>query len=174
MRFILLTAYHSFQSSGGPARRALPPDLSPGMAEGYETVRMLGGGAGGTAFLATRRSDQSQCVIKKVPLKGMSRSEARYAQSELAVMRSLQAHPFIVRFFDSFEAASVQLHPTVSARTAAGAASGSGTDELHLVMEYCSGGTLQDKIDAARDAATVGDDEDGNEPRSDAPGDCLD
>ena len=71
------------------------------MADDYETIRMLGGGAGGSAYLTRRRCDGQHVVIKRVPLKGLSRSEARYAQSELAVMRSLDAHPFVVRFIVS-------------------------------------------------------------------------
>ena len=118
------------------------------MADDYETIRMLGGGAGGSAYLTRRRCDGQHVVIKRVPLKGLSRSEARYAQSELAVMRSLDAHPFVVRFYDSFEAASIPLGAATA--MAGGGGGGGGADELHLVMEYCAGGTLQDRIDAAR------------------------
>ncbi len=116
------------------------------MAEGFETMRMLGSGAGGAAYLSRRRADGQLVVVKHLPLKGLSRTEARYAQSELAVMRSLAPHPFIVDFYDSFEAASL---PT-GARAKPQAAGSSSADELHLVMEYCAGGTLQDRIDAAR------------------------
>ena len=112
------------------------------MAECFETIRMLGSGAGGAAYLSRRRADSQLVVVKRLPLKGLSRTEARYAQSELAVMRSLKPHPFIVDFYDSFEATSLPVgtraKPPVS------------PDELHLVMEYCAGGTLQDRIDAAR------------------------
>eukprot|EP01043_Picozoa_sp_COSAG02_P113840 COSAG02_NODE_50103_length_322_cov_1.381166_1_plen_95_part_01 len=95
------------------------------MAEGFETMRMLGSGAGGAAYLSRRRADGQLVVVKHLPLKGLSRTEARYAQSELAVMRSLAPHPFIVDFYDSFEAASL---PTVSKPQAAGSSS---ADELH-------------------------------------------
>lgn len=116
------------------------------MADGYATIRMLGSGAGGSAYLSRRIADGQLVVVKRLPLKGLSRTEARYAQSELAVMRSLGSHPFIVQFYDSFEADS--LPPGARAKPVA--AAGSGADELHLVMEYCAGGTLQDRIDAAR------------------------
>ena len=88
-----------------------------------------------------RNSDGAEVVIKKVATKGLSRTEAKYAESELQVMRSLEPHPFIVRFFDSFQGKSL-----------ATAKPGAEPDELHLVMEYCSGGTLQGVIDRAREA----------------------
>ena len=116
------------------------------MADGYATIRMLGSGAGGSAYLTRRAADGQLVVVKRLPLKGLSRTEARYAQSELAVMRSLGSHPFIVQFYDSFEADALPPGARAKPLTAAG----SGADELHLVMEYCAGGTLQDRIDAAR------------------------
>ena len=91
----------------------------------YTLQSELGHGAFGTAFLATRKHDQSQCVVKRIKMREMSKRDATAAEREVAVMKKVQ-HPNIIGYFDSFVAA----------------------ENMHIVMEYADGGTLYGVIRA--------------------------
>uniref|UniRef100_A0A1I8FXS9 non-specific serine/threonine protein kinase n=1 Tax=Macrostomum lignano TaxID=282301 RepID=A0A1I8FXS9_9PLAT len=91
----------------------------------YEFIRRIGKGAFGNATLIRRKSDGCQCVLKEILLSTLKdKREQNWARQEVQLLRSFE-HPGIVRYFDSF------VLPT----------------SLCIVMEFCDGGDLCDRID---------------------------
>jgi serine/threonine protein kinase len=83
----------------------------------------LGKGSFGEVFAAKRHKDGRTYVIKMIRIAELSQKEQRAAVNEVHVMASLSS-PFVVRYFDSFIEDGL----------------------LHIVMEYCSRGDLQQLI----------------------------
>jgi NIMA (never in mitosis gene a)-related kinase len=91
--------------------------------ENYETIRTLGQGGFGKALLARRKSDQVEVVVKEVRLTALSPKDRDDALREVKVLSSLK-HPYIVEYFESFQARGC----------------------LYIVMAYADGGDLAGKI----------------------------
>ena len=79
----------------------------------------LGKGSFGVVNAAVRKSDRRPVVLKVVRMSGMSKREQEEAYNEVRVLASLSS-PYVTRYFDSF------MEDT----------------KLHIVMEFCTMGTL--------------------------------
>lgn len=88
----------------------------------YSLVRVIGGGSFGRALLVQRVNHEEKYVIKEIRLP-KTESAMRKSRRE-AVLLSKIKHPHIVAFVDSFEA----------------------DGHLYIVMEFCSGGDLLQRI----------------------------
>jgi NIMA (never in mitosis gene a)-related kinase 1/4/5 len=95
--------------------------------EAFQRVKVIGKGAFGAAVLVKRGG--SQYVIKEVLLEGLSAKDKLEAQNEAKVLKQL-GHPSIVKYVDS----------------------GMQHGKLWIAMEYCSGGDLDEYINAKRKA----------------------
>ena len=83
-------------------------------------VRTIGSGSFGSAMLVEMVDTHEQFVAKKIALEHLTEEDKQKARNEAHLLRSLH-HPNITEYFGSFDTA--------------------GT--LHIIMEYCSGGSLQ-------------------------------
>ncbi|XP_015284536.1 PREDICTED: serine/threonine-protein kinase Nek5-like [Gekko japonicus] len=93
----------------------------------YEIVKKIGEGAFGKVFLARGKEDNRQCVIKEVNLMKMLRKEKESSQKEVALLAKMK-HPNIVAFYSSLQE----------------------KNKLYIIMEYCDGGDLMQKIQQQR------------------------
>ncbi|GET91356.1 protein kinase, putative [Leishmania tarentolae] len=93
----------------------------------YQRVKVLGKGSFGSAILIKRKSDGLLFVVKEVAMTRMSRKEREEARHECTVLQQLQ-HPNIVRYVEQFE----------------------NNNNLYIVMEYCDGGDLSEKMKQSR------------------------
>ncbi|KAF7709929.1 hypothetical protein HF521_016779 [Silurus meridionalis] len=92
--------------------------------ERYMVLGHIGEGAFGKALLARERFGSCRrCVLKQVSLSRMSAQEREAAKKEVTILSKLK-HPNIVTFFHSFHE----------------------RNSLYIVMEYCDGGDLMQKI----------------------------
>ena len=85
-------------------------------------LRAIGSGSFGSAVLVEMVVSRERFVAKKIPLEHLTEEDKAKALSEAALLRSLR-HDNITEYFGSF----------VSANT------------LHILMEYCSGGSLYER-----------------------------
>ncbi|XP_029458654.1 serine/threonine-protein kinase Nek5 isoform X2 [Rhinatrema bivittatum] len=95
--------------------------------DNYDIIKMIGEGAFGKAFLAKRKSDDNQCVIKEINLTKMPSKEKEASRKEVTLLAKMK-HPNIVTFYTSFEE----------------------KNKLCIVMEYCDGGDLMRRINLQR------------------------
>ena len=95
----------------------------------FDLGSRLGKGSFGEVFAAKRRKDGKLYVIKMIRIAELSQKEQRAAVNEVHVMASLSS-PYVVRYYDSFIEDGL----------------------LHIVMEYCSRGDLQQLIKAETEA----------------------
>ncbi|KAG5470835.1 hypothetical protein CUR178_02139 [Leishmania enriettii] len=93
----------------------------------YQRVKVLGKGSFGSAILIKRKADGLLFVVKEVAMTRMSKKEREEARHECAVLQQLQ-HPNIVRYVEQFE----------------------NNNNLYIVMEYCDGGDLAEKVKQCR------------------------
>ena len=89
-------------------------------ASGVREIRNIGTGSFGSALLVEVTETRERLVAKKISLEHLADGDRDRALNEAALLRSLR-HPNITEYFGSF----------VSANT------------LHILMEFCSGGSLQ-------------------------------
>eukprot|EP00742_Colponemidia_sp_Colp-10_P002269 GILJ01002423.1.p1 GENE.GILJ01002423.1~~GILJ01002423.1.p1 ORF type:complete len:590 (-),score=78.69 GILJ01002423.1:204-1973(-) len=101
------------------------------LASEYQRIRHLGRGGSGHVSLIKRLADGKLFALKQISLENVDETERKAAQNEVALMQVLES-PVIVRYYDSF----------VDRAT------------LNILMEYCEGGNLGDKIERARLANT--------------------
>eukprot|EP00931_Biecheleriopsis_adriatica_P117911 TRINITY_DN93390_c0_g1_i1.p1 TRINITY_DN93390_c0_g1~~TRINITY_DN93390_c0_g1_i1.p1 ORF type:complete len:564 (-),score=74.78 TRINITY_DN93390_c0_g1_i1:109-1770(-) len=107
-------------------RRGEKPCL--GQKRGYSQVKKIGSGGFGVTVLV--RDPQGElCVMKTIDISRLSRDQQEDAVNEAKVLASLK-HPYIVRYRESFLEGS----------------SSSTYASLAIVMEYCEGGDLQNRI----------------------------
>ena len=85
----------------------------------YAEVRVLGQGSFGKAVLCRRKSDRRLVVVKEIRIESLSASEKADAFHEASILASLD-HPFIVKYYESFEEGG----------------------KFFIVMEYADGGDL--------------------------------
>ena len=100
-------------------------------AADVKELKTIGSGSFGAAILIETESTGERFVAKKISLDHMAQDEQVKAQNEASLLRSLR-HPNITEYLGSFVAGNT----------------------LHIVMEYCSGGTLQQAM-ARRERAAV-------------------
>ncbi|CAJ1991558.1 serine/threonine-protein kinase Nek1 [Leishmania donovani] len=93
----------------------------------YQRVKVLGKGSFGSAILIKRKTDGLLFVVKEVGMTRMSKKERDEARHECTVLQQLQ-HPNIVRYVEQFE----------------------NNNNLYIVMEYCDGGDLAEKVKHSR------------------------
>ncbi|KAF4025622.1 hypothetical protein G4228_017869 [Cervus hanglu yarkandensis] len=90
--------------------------------DGYTVLRVIGEGSFGRALLVQQESSNRMFAMKEIRLP-KSLSDTRISRKE-AVLLAKMKHPNIVAFKESFEAEG----------------------HLYIVMEYCDGGDLMQKI----------------------------
>eukprot|EP01138_Halocafeteria_seosinensis_P002823 gb/GECG01002884.1/.p1 GENE.gb/GECG01002884.1/~~gb/GECG01002884.1/.p1 ORF type:complete len:1178 (+),score=233.70 gb/GECG01002884.1/:1-3534(+) len=73
-----------------------------GKMQKYRTVKAVGKGSFGKAFLVERKADKEKFVLKQVNLSQMSRKERREAENEVKLLQSLR-HPNIVAYEEAFQ-----------------------------------------------------------------------
>ena len=103
------------------------PRGTPTVLDGYETIKKLGQGTYGLVFLCREKLSGKQCVMKRMQLGTLSERERRSALQEAQLLRELQ-HPNIVAY--------VNMHVTRS--------------KLFLMMQYCDGGDLEQRLAACK------------------------
>ncbi|XP_070588874.1 serine/threonine-protein kinase Nek5 isoform X2 [Erythrolamprus reginae] len=91
--------------------------------DNYVIIKMIGEGAFGKIFLARKKEDNQQCVIKEINLTKMPRKEKESSQKEATLLAKMK-HPNIVAFYASFQE----------------------KNNLYIMMEYCEGGDLMKRI----------------------------
>ena len=91
------------------------------------TSHVLGAGAFGKVFLSSNLSDPSFKVAIKVLNKRKLKNNINFIKEEVKILTKLD-HPNIVKYYETYE----------------------DHKYLYLVMEYCSGGELFDKISNQR------------------------
>ena len=95
---------------------------------------MTGRGQFGVVYLM-QHADGRKAVDKRVPLSGLSAENRKMTFGEIELLRRLQ-HEYVVRYYHSWE----------SEETAEEAKGGGPTNTLHILMEYCDEGSLEDAI----------------------------
>ncbi|KFW05439.1 Serine/threonine-protein kinase Nek5, partial [Eurypyga helias] len=86
----------------------------------YEIIKKIGEGSFGKIFLAKRKVDNEQCVIKEINL---TKKEKEASQKEVILLAQMK-HANIVTFYASLQE----------------------KNKLYIVMEYCDGGDLMRRI----------------------------
>ncbi|KFO05058.1 Serine/threonine-protein kinase Nek5, partial [Balearica regulorum gibbericeps] len=89
----------------------------------YEIIKEIGEGSFGKIFLAKGKVDNEQCVIKEIDLTKMPMKEKEASQEEVILLAKMK-HANIVTFYASMQEKS----------------------KLYIVMEYCDGGDLMQRI----------------------------
>jgi NIMA (never in mitosis gene a)-related kinase len=98
----------------------------------FRVVRQLGSGSYGVALLVTERTSGAQFVVKRMDLSAMDARARRAALGEAEVLSRLQ-HPNIVGYYGAFMEGEDE-----------------GAPHLHLLLEYCEGGDIQQAIKQAK------------------------
>ena len=91
------------------------------MIKDYIIKERLGTGAFGIVYKVLKKSNNNIYVIKQMPLLGLTPQQIKEAKSEARILSSVRSS-YIVRYFESFEEKNY----------------------LHIVMEYCDGGDLNE------------------------------
>lgn len=94
----------------------------------FEILTRLGSGSFGTVYKVRRLVDESLYVIKNVRIAELSYKEQTEAINEVQILAQLKS-PYVVRYYDSFME----------------------KDALHIVMEFCDRGDLQNLLKKAKD-----------------------
>ncbi|XP_028300394.1 serine/threonine-protein kinase Nek1 isoform X2 [Gouania willdenowi] len=93
----------------------------------YDKVKKIGEGSFGKAILVKSKGDGRQYVIKEIGIYRMSHKERQESRKEVAVLANM-SHPNIVQYKESFEEGGC----------------------LYIVMDYCEGGDLFQKINSQK------------------------
>lgn len=93
----------------------------------FELLGQLGAGSFGVVFKARRLADDGLYVVKKVRISELSFREQGEAINEVKLLAQMNS-PYVVRYFDSFI----------------------DGESLHIVMEYCNRGDLQNLLKKAK------------------------
>jgi len=105
-------------SSSGPSAR--PPRL-----EDFDTIALIGYGEFGKVFQVRDRATQQTFAVKRLSKEFYARKQMTdKALREIATLNLAQEHPFVVRLIHALE----------------------NTTEWAMIMEYCSGGDLQQAL----------------------------
>ncbi|XP_054996961.1 serine/threonine-protein kinase Nek5 [Sorex araneus] len=93
----------------------------------YDVIKAVGEGAFGKAYLAKEKAEGVLCVIKEISFAKMPTQEKEASKKEVILLAKMK-HPNIVTFFSSFQE----------------------NNSLFIVMEYCDGGDLMERISKQR------------------------
>eukprot|EP00965_Chrysotila_dentata_P195717 6177143-Pleurochrysis_carterae.AAC.1 len=93
----------------------------------YEIIKKLGAGTYGTVYLCRQTDTGRQCVMKRMVLRSLSDKERDSAHQEAEVLRNL-SHPNIVAYVDALSTRS----------------------KLYLIMQFCDGGDLEQRLQALK------------------------
>jgi len=92
----------------------------------YTNVRPIGSGSYGDCSLVERAQDGQFYVLKEIKIEGLSDQDKAKSFDEVQlVLRTVEKHPYIVRYCEAWNSRK----------------------SLFLVMEWCSGGDLKEKIE---------------------------
>jgi len=120
------------RGAGSSVEKSAGVALGGGPLSDYVKVRTVGRGSFGEALLVQHLATGRECVLKRIRIEGESGSAAESALREALVLRRLQ-HPCIVEFFGAF----------ADPRDPSGGM-------LCLLMGYCEGGDLQQRLQRLR------------------------
>ncbi|XP_021075300.1 serine/threonine-protein kinase Nek5 isoform X2 [Mus pahari] len=87
--------------------------------DNFDLIKIIGEGTFGKVYLAKDKSESIHCVIKEISL-----TKEKEASKNEVILLARMKHPYIVTFFSSFQENS----------------------RLFIVMEYCDGGDLMQRI----------------------------
>ena len=129
-----LPAFPSWGTGSMGGRRAptgqIGPILQRPMADVrtlFHLERKLGSGQFGTTYLCTERATGRKYACKSVPKRKLvRRADIDDMRREITILQHLSGQPNVAEFKGAFEDA----------------------DDVHVVMEFCSGGELFDRITA--------------------------
>lgn len=99
----------------------------------FEILSRLGAGSFGTVFKVRRIVDNQTYVVKMVRIVELSSREQSDAINEVQILAQLKS-PFVVRYYDSFIE----------------------KESLHIVMEFCNRGDLQNLLKKAKEKNVAG------------------
>jgi NIMA (never in mitosis gene a)-related kinase len=94
----------------------------------FEILSRLGSGSFGTVYKTRRKEDNNIYVIKSVRIVDLSYKEQSEAINEVRILSSMNSN-YVVQYYDSFIS----------------------EDSLHIVMEYCNKGDLQNLLKKAKE-----------------------
>eukprot|EP00976_Prorocentrum_cordatum_P098748 1191549-Prorocentrum_minimum.AAC.3 len=116
-------------STNAMGATSLPSTMKPQplSAENVELGRLIGSGQQGSVYSARIKGSKRKCVVKKI-FPGWSPEDKAKARGEAEVMQRFWAHSNIVRLLGCYEDA----------------------DSLCLVLEACTGGSLDDLLHRER------------------------
>ena len=100
------------------------------MKHRYKIVKLLGEGSFGKAYLCENLADNSQCVIKQIPLNDLDEEEKKDTLNEVLILKKVN-HSNIIKFIDVFK-------------------SSRPVNTLNIVTEYADDGDLNQKIEKLR------------------------
>jgi CheY-like chemotaxis protein len=89
----------------------------------YEKVRTLGRGAFGLVDLVTSKKDLELYAMKILPMFHFDESKKKAAQNEIRLLKVLDS-PYVVKYYEHFVK----------------------NGNMYIIMEYCEGNTIDDKI----------------------------
>jgi NIMA (never in mitosis gene a)-related kinase len=119
--------------------QALGPEGGP--FEGYVPRFEIGRGNYGSVYLLQHPDTGSKAVDKRIRMDTLSEKETKQALAEIELLRMLK-HPHIVNFRHTFTSEPSESGP--------GLWSGRHCSLLHILMDYCDGGTLADVLTDAK------------------------
>ena len=96
------------------------------MSSNYKVIKLLGEGSFGKAFLCSKDSPETLCVIKQIVIEEMSESEKKDVFNEANILAKLD-HQNIIKFYEVFDSKKPK-------------------HTLNIVTEYADGGDLSEKI----------------------------
>eukprot|EP00965_Chrysotila_dentata_P138994 4596527-Pleurochrysis_carterae.AAC.2 len=116
----------------------MPRQLARGAAAGgkgggkrqakYKTIRLIGRGSFGSAYLVRRLADSRLCVMKRLSMEHMNEKDHADALNECAVLMKLRRHPNVITVHEHFQE----------------------DGRLCIVMDYADGGDLAQRIETQR------------------------
>ena len=100
------------------------------MKHSYKILKLLGEGSFGRAYLCENLNNNSQCVIKQIPLDNLDEEEKKDTFNEVLILKKVN-HSNIIKFLDVFK-------------------SSKPINTLNIVTEYADDGDLSQKIEKLR------------------------
>eukprot|EP00455_Lapot_gusevi_P016296 TRINITY_DN1837_c0_g1_i15.p1 TRINITY_DN1837_c0_g1~~TRINITY_DN1837_c0_g1_i15.p1 ORF type:complete len:865 (+),score=234.52 TRINITY_DN1837_c0_g1_i15:192-2597(+) len=126
----------------------------------YRMIKILGSGAYGKTYLAENTETGTHCVVKKIPCRHLDEVNDAIGEILTLSMLSCLGVENVVRFFDFFlEAPSQpvqhQFEPDDQLEVVGGAQRTPINLRVCIVMEYCSGGDLEQVLQRVRQKARL-------------------